>query len=97
MKEHIVVCRQECPLRQLQKADLGNARDQRKVKVLEPLLVWEGSGFETLAQLLLMPLSQFPFEQRLASSPDIPTLAAQLRGPAASQSVAIRLRRNCLR
>src|SRR6266700_3875882 len=64
-KQHIVVAPQKCPLRQLEKADLGDTRDQRKIKVFQPFLVGEGRGFETLAQLLLLSLSQFPFKQRL--------------------------------
>jgi hypothetical protein len=52
-------------LRKFQEADLGDARDQRKVKVFQALLVRKGSGFEPLAQLLLMPLSQFTLKQGL--------------------------------
>src|SRR6266496_6249153 len=64
-KQHIVVASQKGSLRQLQKPDLGDARNQRKVKVLQSFLVGESSGFETLAQLLLMAMSQFPFKQSL--------------------------------
>src|SRR5258708_38974250 len=80
-KQHIVVATQKCPLRQLEKADLGDTGDQRKIKVFQPFLVGEGSGFETLAQLLFMSLSQFPDPAELASSPGTPILAAQRSFP----------------
>src|SRR6266487_1455563 len=64
-EEHVVVAGQKCPLRQFQEAHLGNARDQRKVKVLQALLIREGGGFETLAHLLLLSMSQLAFKQRL--------------------------------
>jgi hypothetical protein len=52
-------------LRELQEAHFGNARDQRKVQVLQALLIRKGSGFETLAHLLLLSMSQFAFKQGL--------------------------------
>src|SRR5689334_9688011 len=81
-KQHIVVAPQKCPLCQLQKPDLGDTRDQRKIKVLQPFLIGKGRGFETLAQLLLASVSQFPDPAALASSPGTPIRAAPLRGPA---------------
>src|SRR6266487_279063 len=64
-EENILMCRQEASLRELQDPNLGDARHLGKVKVLQAFLVGEGSGFEPLAQLLLMPLSQFAFKQGL--------------------------------
>ena len=64
-EEHIVVATQKGSLRQFQKTHFGNARDQRKVKVLQALLLRKGSGFEPLAHLLLLSMSQFAFKQGL--------------------------------
>src|SRR5262245_59780260 len=64
-EKYIVIARQKGPLRQFELPDLGNAWDQRKVKVLQPFLVGQERGFEPLAQLLLVPMSQFPFEEGL--------------------------------
>ena len=64
-EEHIVMSRQEGSLRELEQPDFGDAGHQRKVKVLQALLVRKRGGFEPLAQLLLMALRQFAFEQAL--------------------------------
>jgi hypothetical protein len=64
-EEDIFMQGQECPLRQLQEPHFRDTREQGKVKVLQPFLVREGSGFEPLAQLLFMALSQFTFQQGL--------------------------------
>src|SRR5438105_1510089 len=64
-QEHVLMGSQESALRQLQEPNLGDTRHERKVKILQTLLVREGSGFEPLAQVLLMALSQFTFEQGL--------------------------------
>jgi len=58
-EEHVVVAAQKCPLRELQETHFGNARDQRKIKVLQALLIREGSGFEPLAQVLLVALQRY--------------------------------------
>ncbi len=56
---------QEGSLGELEEPNLGNAGNQREIEVLQAFLVGKSGGFESLAQLLLMSLSQFPFEQPL--------------------------------
>jgi hypothetical protein len=52
-------------LGEFQEADLGEAGYQGKVEVLQAFLVGKRRGFEPLAQLLFLALSQLPFEQGL--------------------------------
>jgi hypothetical protein len=52
-------------LGEFQETDLGEAGHQGKVEVLQAFLVGKRRGFEPLAQLLFLTLSQLPFEQGL--------------------------------